>query len=138
MDDLPACTPLIEYRGKVMLREQYDKENIHPARCLAKLTPLPDLLSRITGVPLTHLPDLLFHRRQPHVLFYRKFDQQDLCIDATVYGNDARFVRRSCTPNAEVRHLLDKNNVHFVIYSTQRICNGAEVTVPFDFNYQEW
>lgn len=38
----------------------------------------------------------------PFVLFYSKFEDLDLCVDASSYGNDARYVRRSCTPNAEV------------------------------------
>lgn len=25
-----------------------------------------------------------------------------MCVDARSFGNEARFIRRSCTPNAEV------------------------------------
>lgn len=25
-----------------------------------------------------------------------------MCVDARTFGNEARFIRRSCTPNAEV------------------------------------
>lgn len=39
---------------------------------------------------------------QPYVLFYSKLDGLDLCVDSRTFGNEARFVRRSCTPNAEV------------------------------------
>lgn len=45
---------------------------------------------------------LRFFRPQPFVLFYNKWEEMDLCIDATSFGNAARFVRRSCVPNAEV------------------------------------
>jgi len=38
----------------------------------------------------------------PYVLFYTKLNGLDLCVDSHDYGNEARFVRRSCTPNAEV------------------------------------
>ena len=41
-------------------------------------------------------------RSQPYVLYYSKFEGLDLCIDASAFGGDARFIRRSCTPNAEV------------------------------------
>ena len=37
----------------------------------------------------------------PYVAFYNDNIVQ-IVIDARTYGNDARFVRRSCTPNAEV------------------------------------
>ncbi len=54
----------------------------------------------------------------PHVLFYSKFEDLDLCVDASSYGNDARYVRRSCTPNAEVRKDL-LINVLVVLCSSQ-------------------
>lgn len=43
-----------------------------------------------------------FHRPYPFVLFYSKFNDVEMCVDARTFGNDARFIRRSCTPNAEV------------------------------------
>jgi len=43
---------------------------------------------------------------QPYVLFYTKLNGLDLCVDSRVYGNEARFIRRSCTPNAEVSFLV--------------------------------
>lgn len=41
-------------------------------------------------------------RPQPFVLYYDDWDDLKICIDATSFGNEARFVRRSCLPNAEV------------------------------------
>ncbi|ELU11903.1 hypothetical protein CAPTEDRAFT_102896 [Capitella teleta] len=91
-----------------MLREQYDKEN------------------------------LFFTTLHPFVLFYSKFDGFDLCIDASAYGSDARCVRRSCCPNAEVRHFIQGADIHFFIYSTEQLNCADEVTIPFDFHYQRW
>lgn len=45
----------------------------------------------------------LHSRPYPFVLFYSKFNEVEMCVDARTFGNDARFIRRSCTPNAEVR-----------------------------------
>lgn len=45
---------------------------------------------------------LYFSRPYPFVLFYSKFNDVEMCVDARTFGNDARFIRRSCTPNAEV------------------------------------
>ena len=55
-----------------------------------------------------HIPIFLlcFCRPYPFVLFYSKFDQVEMCVDARTFGNDARFIRRSCVPNAEVRFFL--------------------------------
>lgn len=35
------------------------------------------------------------------MLFYSKFDGLEMCVDARSFGNEARFIRRSCTPNSE-------------------------------------
>lgn len=42
-------------------------------------------------------------RPYPFVLFYSKFDGLEMCVDARSFGNEARFIRRSCTPNSEVK-----------------------------------
>lgn len=49
---------------------------------------------------------VMYFRPQPFVLFYNKWEAMDLCVDATSFGNAARFVRRSCTPNTEVKALI--------------------------------
>ena len=41
-------------------------------------------------------------RLSPFVFFYGPVFELDLVVDATDYGNDARFIRRSCLPNAIV------------------------------------
>lgn len=100
-DDLLANCPILEYVGKVMLRDQ-------------------------------------FHDKwQPHVLFYSKLCGLDLCIDATHFGGDARHVRRSCTPNAEIRHYLQGNSLRFFLHATKSILSGSEITIGFDFNYHK-
>ena len=40
------------------------------------------------------------------MLFYSKFNEVEMCVDARTFGNDARFIRRSCTPNAVVRTMF--------------------------------
>lgn len=41
------------------------------------------------------------YRCSPYVFYYSKLDHLQLCVDARTHGNDARFVRRSCSPNSE-------------------------------------
>lgn len=45
---------------------------------------------------------VLLARLSPFVFFYGPVFELDLVVDATDYGNDARFIRRSCLPNAVV------------------------------------
>lgn len=44
-----------------------------------------------------------FCRLNLFVLFYFKYDDMDICIDVTFYGNIVRFIRRFCKVNVEVR-----------------------------------
>ncbi|XP_056429501.1 inactive histone-lysine N-methyltransferase 2E isoform X3 [Hyla sarda] len=103
--DLQPETLIIEYRGKFMLREQFEANGY------------------------------FFKRPYPFVLFYSKFHGLEMCVDARTFGNEARFIRRSCTPNAEVRHIVEEGTIHLYIYSISNIPKGAEVTIAFDFDY---
>ncbi|XP_054843794.1 inactive histone-lysine N-methyltransferase 2E isoform X2 [Eublepharis macularius] len=103
--DLPPDALVIEYRGKFMLREQFEANGY------------------------------FFKRPYPFVLFYSKFHGLEMCVDARTFGNEARFIRRSCTPNAEVRHAIEDGTIHLYIYSTQNIPKGTEITIAFDFDY---
>ncbi|KAH0616486.1 hypothetical protein JD844_027620 [Phrynosoma platyrhinos] len=103
--DLPPDALIIEYRGKFMLREQFEANGY------------------------------FFKRPYPFVLFYSKFHGLEMCVDARTFGNEARFIRRSCTPNAEVRHAIEDGTIHLYIYSIQNIPKGIEITIAFDFDY---
>ncbi|NXK78269.1 SETD5 protein, partial [Amazona guildingii] len=103
--DLALDTLIIEYRGKVMLRQQFEV-NGH-----------------------------FFKKPYPFVLFYSKFNGVEMCVDARTFGNDARFIRRSCTPNAEVRHVIADGMIHLCIYAVATIAKDTEVTIAFDYEY---
>uniref|UniRef100_A0A669P1F6 SET domain containing 5 n=1 Tax=Phasianus colchicus TaxID=9054 RepID=A0A669P1F6_PHACC len=102
--DLALDTLIIEYRGKVMLRQQFEV-NGH-----------------------------FFKKPYPFVLFYSKFNGVEMCVDARTFGNDARFIRRSCTPNAEVRHVIADGMIHLCIYAVATIAKDTEVTIAFDYD----
>ncbi|TRZ03570.1 hypothetical protein DNTS_013488, partial [Danionella cerebrum] len=101
-------TLIIEYRGKVMLRQQFEV-NGH-----------------------------FFKKPYPFVLFYSKFNEVEMCVDARTFGNDARFIRRSCTPNAEVRHMIADGMIHLCIYAVTQISKDSEVTIGFDYEFSCW
>uniref|UniRef100_W5NEJ9 Lysine methyltransferase 2E (inactive) n=1 Tax=Lepisosteus oculatus TaxID=7918 RepID=W5NEJ9_LEPOC len=103
--DLPPDSLIIEYRGKFMLRQQFEANGY------------------------------FFKRPYPFVLFYSKFHGLEMCVDARSFGNEARFIRRSCTPNAEVRHVIEDGTLHLYIYSVRAIPKGSEITIGFDYDY---
>ncbi|XP_060775464.1 histone-lysine N-methyltransferase SETD5 isoform X4 [Neoarius graeffei] len=103
--DLEPDTLIIEYRGKVMLKQQFEV-NGH-----------------------------FFKKPYPFVLFYSKFNEVEMCVDARTFGNDARFIRRSCTPNAEVRHMIADGMIHLCIYAVAQISKDTEVTIGFDYEF---
>ncbi|XP_016129145.1 SET domain-containing protein 5 isoform X1 [Sinocyclocheilus grahami] len=103
--NLDPETLIIEYRGKVMLRQQFEV-NGH-----------------------------FFKKPYPFVLFYSKFNEVEICVDARTFGNDARFIRRSCTPNAEVRHMIAEGMIHLCIYAVAQISKDSEVTIGFDYEF---
>lgn len=102
---LEPDTLIIEYRGKVMLKQQFEV-NGH-----------------------------FFKKPYPFVLFYSKYNDVEMCVDARTFGNDARFIRRSCTPNAEVRHMIAEGMIHLCIYAVSQITKDSEVTIGFDFEF---
>uniref|UniRef100_A0A1A8JRD4 SET domain containing 5 n=1 Tax=Nothobranchius kuhntae TaxID=321403 RepID=A0A1A8JRD4_NOTKU len=102
---LEADSLIIEYRGKVMLKQQFEV-NGH-----------------------------FFKKPCPFVLFYSKFNDVEMCVDARTLGNDARFIRRSCTPNAEVRHMMAEGMIHLCIYAIGHITKDSEVTIGFDYEF---
>lgn len=72
--------PVIELRGKYMLSTQHR----------------PPTLTVINNKRTRPPPG-------PFIFFYRlPKDGTEVCVDTRTYGNDARFIRRSCKPNAEV------------------------------------
>lgn len=73
----------------------------------------------------------------------------DLCVDARKYGNNARFLRRSCKPNAEIREVPSISLIKFInkrfvnnqlrvgIFAKEEIPADSEVTIDFDFPWKE-
>uniref|UniRef100_A0A915J4E4 SET domain-containing protein n=1 Tax=Romanomermis culicivorax TaxID=13658 RepID=A0A915J4E4_ROMCU len=82
----------------------------------------------------------------PYVLFYRGLQKGDgslspkldLCVDARFKGTDARFIRRSCQPNTQVKHVIKDGELHLLIISTELIESATEVTIPFDYDFRSW
>lgn len=105
---LPLNTPIVELRGKYMLSTQHRLQYTQSGR--------------------QHV-----QRPGPFVFFYRlPRDGTEVCVDTRTYGNDARFVRRSCKPNAEVKHCIEKGTLHLYIVTTCAIEKNAEITIKHE------
>ncbi|XP_046681254.1 inactive histone-lysine N-methyltransferase 2E-like isoform X2 [Homalodisca vitripennis] len=66
----------------------------------------------------------------PYIFHYKlPRDNTEVCVDARTYGNDARFVRRSCKPNAEMRHCIEKGALHLYLVTTKAIDKNGEIMI---------
>ena len=97
--------PLIALRGKIITKAEFH-ETIDPETLIRKPCP-----------------------------FVWSSSQYDLCVDSRDIGTDARFIRRCCTPNAEVKPCAIRHALGFCIFSKKPISKGTEITIPFDFPY---
>lgn len=114
MQPLTPNVPIIEIRGKYMLSSQFRQQQaISPTG------------SGIRNHQYNKKPG-------PFIFFYRLPNDDEICIDTRTYGNDARFVRRSCRPNSEVLHSIEKGTIHLYIVSLTQIANGTEITIKHE------
>lgn len=105
--------PIIELRGKYMLSTQH------------KSGPVGH------GGALTTRQHA--QRPGPFLFFYRlQKDNTEVCVDTRTYGNDARFIRRSCKPNAELRHCIEKGVLHLYIVTVNTVEKNMELTIKHE------
>ena len=50
------------------------------------------------------------------MLCYTGFEQADLCIDASISGNEMKSIRSSCSPNAKVCDDLLMHSCFYCVY----------------------
>ncbi|XP_063695037.1 histone-lysine N-methyltransferase set-26-like isoform X3 [Bolinopsis microptera] len=72
----------------------------------------------------------LYKRPMNYVLHYPLLD---ICVDTREYGNIARFMRRSCHPNAHAKSYLQEGKLHIGIYAQELIAPNSEITIGFNF-----
>ncbi|KAL7949950.1 hypothetical protein V8C42DRAFT_186547 [Trichoderma barbatum] len=101
--------PLIELNGEIGFQKDY---------CTDSDNLWADLSSP--------LPFVFFHPILP------------LYIDTRKEGSLARFVRRSCKPNAQLdTFLTNKSDYHFWLVSDRYIPPGEQITLPWDFRLEK-
>ncbi|TPX07660.1 uncharacterized protein E0L32_010658 [Thyridium curvatum] len=99
--------PLMELNGQIGLQRDYCAD---PSNRWEEMT--------------SPLPFVFFHPLLP------------LCIDTRREGSEARYVRRSCKPNAVLDTFLsDGSEYHFWLVSDRRINANEQITIPWDFRF---
>ncbi|KAK6957368.1 hypothetical protein Daesc_000152 [Daldinia eschscholtzii] len=101
--------PLMELNGQIGIQKEYCED---PENRWQELS--------------TPLPFVFFHPMLP------------IYIDTRKEGSFARYVRRSCKPNAVLdTYLSDSSEYHFWLVSDRRILPGEQITIPWEFNLQK-
>ncbi|XP_037935353.1 uncharacterized protein LOC119669506 isoform X2 [Teleopsis dalmanni] len=131
--DIKSNSPIVELLGKCMLQEQFISQNSHAYINDPPVTTNP--LNKVHKTPgpfvfFYHLPNVEDHTIEGSTL--TQLQGQKICIDCRTYGNEARFVRRSCRPNAKVQHIVEKNAVHLFIVATTDIRASTEITITHE------
>eukprot|EP00794_Sanderia_malayensis_P006222 gene6222-6938_t len=103
IEDIIVEQPIIEYKGKVSFLSTFEERSP------------------------------FFKRACPFVLYYNKIDKLELVIDARFTGNEARYLQRSCEPNAETRHFVADGKICVAVVCTKAIPKGSHITIPFEY-----
>ncbi|XP_076266838.1 SET domain-containing protein upSET isoform X1 [Rhynchophorus ferrugineus] len=106
---LSPDTPVIELRGKYMLSTQH--RHAGGSFATRQHTQRPG-------------PFLFFYKLQK--------DNTEVCVDTRTYGNSARFIRRSCRPNAELRHCIEKGVLHLYVVAIATVEKNSELTIKHE------
>ncbi|TMW49418.1 hypothetical protein DOY81_005504 [Sarcophaga bullata] len=154
--DISPNSPICELRGKYMLTTQYKTQNTsmnmnspppnsyHMGSYKAHKTPGPFIFfyqlpgGEVASPP--HIQSQTTTIQNPDGTYTTTAQpaQQspptflkgpEICVDTRTYGNEARFVRRSCRPNAEIQHLFEKGTIHLFIVALTDIRASTEITI---------
>jgi hypothetical protein len=120
---------IIEYFGKIIHVNELGQELVSPngPSCLS---PLPSSSTVAITTPNSILPS------NPFLVYYNNLENFSICVDSTTCGNISRFMRRSCQPNCNLKHLIDVNGqLHFIVVSICNIPKNVELTLPYEAIY---
>lgn len=116
-----------------ILRRQYltTPSAIHKDVPMMELNGLVGLQREYCEDPANHWSELC--APMPFVFFPPSLP---LYIDTRKEGSSARYVRRSCKPNAQLdTYLANESEYHFWLVSDRPIAADEEVTLPWDFKF---
>ena len=61
----------------------------------------------------------------------------DHIIDATLKGNESRFINHCCDPNCDARIENINNENKIIFYANREIKCGEEITYDYKFQYED-
>ena len=61
----------------------------------------------------------------------------DHIVDATVKGNESRFINHCCDPNCDARVVNINNENKIIFFAKENIFRGEEITYDYKFQYEE-
>lgn len=103
----------------------------------SKLIPKDSMIIEYQGVQIGNMmADKLeeeYQRNNIDSIYLFRLDK-DLIIDATVYGNKARFINHCCDPNAEARVTIHDDRLKLLIYALKDIRVNQEITMYYNFS----
>lgn len=128
-DLVPSCTTVPHAGAKILISTR----DIEPSLAVIEIRGKYMLANQHKPVQSIH------HGKKPAsgpFLFFYSLPKSglELCVDTRTYANEARFVRRSCRPNAELMHGIEKNVIHLYIVAKTKIIENTEITIPHDQN----
>ena len=66
----------------------------------------------------------------------------DLVVDATIFGGQARFINHSCEPNCQAELVVfdkanDRKEKRIIITSIRKIAKGEELTYDYKIDFEQ-
>lgn len=135
--EIQPNTPIIELMGKYMLSTQYKNQN--PSKNMNSPWPPTNYLQSLKYMYKIPGPFIFFYQwtmdslvsesNELTALNLNTVNGPEVCVDTRTYGNDARFVRRSCRPNACLKHTFVNGSIHLYIVALTKIMASTEITI---------
>lgn len=68
--------------------------------------------------------------------YFFRLDENHI-VDATVKGNESRFINHSCDPNCDARTVNINNEYRIIFFANRDINAGEEITYDYKFQYED-
>ena len=77
-----------------------------------------------------------YNRRNVGGCYFFRMDAEHI-VDATVKGNESRFINHCCDPNCDARVVNINNENKIIFFANRDISPGEEITYDYKFQYED-